>query len=154
MVSPVDGPGVPPGSYLPVPTGGRSVVPFTRTQADDQPTASGGTGDRRRPATPDAAVATPLGPDRAEPRANPFADRREVFGRPFLGARPASAFLAQALGQTLGQTLGQAPGQGDGSGDSGRRDAADAARRYQSTQDVIERAAASRRTPPGTDILA
>lgn len=88
MVSPVDGPGSPPGSYLPVPTGGRSVVPYTRTQIDDPPTSSGGAGDRRRPAAPDAAVATPLGPDRAEPRplrSNPFADRGELFGRPFLG---------------------------------------------------------------------
>lgn len=152
MVSPVDGPGPPPGSYLPVPTGGRSVVPYTRTQSDDPQPVSGGAGDRRGAAAPDAAVATPLGPDRSEPRpprTNPFADRGELFGRPFLGARPASAFVAQALGQV--------PGQGDGGGnggDSGRRDAADAARRYQSTQDVIERAAASRRTPPGTDILA
>lgn len=158
MVSPVDGPGPPPGSYLPVPTGGRSVVPYTRTQSDDPQPVSGGAGDRRRSAAPDAAVATPLGPERADPRqsrTNPFADRGEPFGRPFLGARPASAFLAQALGQAQAALL--APAEADGAGDSvgsGRRDAAEAARRYQNAQDVVDRAADRRRGPPGTDIVA
>lgn len=159
MVSPVDGPGPPPGSYLPVPTGGSAVVPYLRPQSEASPGPRDGIFGRqtgsaeRRSTVQDAVVATPLGADRSgarEIRSNPFLERGETFRRPLLGPRTDAAFLAQAIGQETAR----ANGPGEVGGTDPQREAADAVRRYQAVQDTVDRDVGRRRSPPGIDILA
>lgn len=141
MVSPVDGPGPPPGVFLPVPTDNRAVVEARRTLDDQQARAGARTDDRRARQTPEA-VAVPIGQDLQRgdtSRSNPFLDRGEAFRRPLFSGRPNSPFLAQAIGQ-------------DGEGQS-RTASEEAARRYRGVQEVIDREAARRRGPPGLDLL-
>lgn len=137
MVSPVDGPGFPPGSYLPVPTGGRAVVRYTRANTDELQSA--GRGGAERPVAD--AVAVPVGGAEGRPaaRENPFLDRGEAFRRPLFTSRPTSSFLAQAFGQD---------------GDTGARTAsAEAARRYRLAQETVDRATTRRSGPPGVDVV-
>lgn len=156
MVSPVDGPGASPVSYLPVPTGGRAVVPYARGDGDGLAGQRGGSSESRRStlsdapvsdaAVSDAAVATPIGPDRPgarDVRTNPFLDRGDAFRRPFSGLRSDAAFLAQAIGQDLAPAGGADP----------RGAAAEASRRYQLVQDTVDRESGRRRSPPAIDIL-
>ncbi len=140
MVSPVDGPGPPPGSYLPVPTGGRAVVPYTRADADESLGAGRGRPDRPERPVPDA-VAVPVGASAGRPatRENPFLDRGDVFRRPLLTSRPTASFLAQAFGQ-------------DGDTDA-RTASAEAARRYREVQETVDRATARRSGPPEVDVV-
>lgn len=147
MVSPVDGPGPAPGNYLPVPTDGRSVALYTRTQ-NEKDARAGNTrpGDRSedrrgRPVT--EAVATPVGQTVSrgtDSRGNPFLERGEAFRRPLFSIRPASSFLAQAIDQDTGGT-------------GNRAESADAARRYRSVQETIDRDTARRLGPPGVDVV-
>lgn len=156
MVSPVDGPGASPVSYLPVPTGGRAVVPYARGDGDGLAGQRGGSPENRRSAVSnaaiaDAAVATPIGPDRPgarDVRTNPFLDRGDAFRRPLSGLRPDAAFLAQAIGQDLSPASGADPSGADPSGA-----AAEASRRYQLVQDTVDREIGRRRSPPAIDIL-
>lgn len=156
MVSPVDGPGASPVSYLPVPTGGRAVVPYARGDGDGLAGQRGGSPENRRSAVSnaaiaDAAVATPIGPDRPgarDVRTNPFLDRGDAFRRPLSGLRPDAAFLAQAIGQDLSSASGADPSGADPSGA-----AAEASRRYQLVQDTVDREIGRRRSPPAIDIL-
>lgn len=156
MVSPVDGPGASPVSYLPVPTGGRAVVPYARGDGDGLSGQRGGSPENRRSALSnaaiaDAAVATPIGPDRPgarDVRTNPFLDRGDAFRRPLSGLRPDAAFLAQAIGQDLSPASGANPSGADPSGA-----AAEASRRYQLVQDTVDREIGRRRSPPAIDIL-
>jgi hypothetical protein len=138
MVSPVDGPGPPPGSYLPVPAGGRAVVPYTRADAEEAQAA--GRGGRPRADGADAvAVPIPGGDARPEPRGNPFLERGEAFRRPLFASRPASLFLAQSFGQDA---------------ETGNRTgSAEAARRYQSVQETVDRDTARRTGSPGVDVV-
>lgn len=156
MVSPVDGPGASPVSYLPVPTGGRAVVPYARGDGDGLAGQRDGSPENRRSAVSnaaiaDAAVATPIGPDRPgarDVRTNPFLDRGDAFRRPLSGLRPDAAFLAQAIGQDLSPASGADPSGADPSGA-----AAEASRRYQLVQDTVDREIGRRRSPPAIDIL-
>lgn len=151
MVSPVDGPGASPVSYLPVPTGGRAVVPYARSDGDGLTGQRGGSSESRRSTlsdapVSDAAVATPIGPDRPgarDVRTNPFLDRGDAFRRPLSGLRPDAAFLAQAIGQDLAPAGGADP----------RGTAAEASRRYQFVQDTVDRESGRRRSPPAIDIV-
>jgi hypothetical protein len=142
MVSSVDGPGPPPGGFLPVPTDGRSAVAPGRTLDSG---ARGAEAGRARAAGSDA-VATPIA-DTAERgvggRANPFLDRSETFRRPLLASRPAASFLAQAIGQ-------------DGGGEGGREraDLRSAANRYRTVQETVDRDLARRTGLPGIDVVA
>lgn len=145
MVSPVDGPGPAPGLLLPVPADSRSVAAFSRTQRDEQAqrdpqAAAGGRTEDRRRETITEAVATPIRQDVA--RGNPFQEQREVFRRPIFGTRPASSFLAQAIGQDTNPNASQGAR-------TGSREAAD---RYRSVQDAVDRDTARRLGPPGVDI--
>lgn len=161
MVSPVDGPGASPVSYLPVPTGGRAVVPYARGDGDGLAGQRGGSPENRRSAVSnaaiaDAAVATPIGPDRPgarDVRTNPFLDRGDAFRRPLSGLRPDAAFLAQAIGQDLSSASGADPSGADPSGADLSGAAAEASRRYQLVQDTVDREIGRRRSPPAIDIL-
>jgi|GEM_PF-5999338 len=138
MVSPIDGPGPPPGTFLPVPTDARSVVPSTRSQTDDP--RSGGAGRRGQP-IPDA-VATPVGQESGRQTVglgNPFLERPDAFRRPLFTSRPTSSFLAQAIGQDGARPAG--PGSEE------------AARRYRAVQETVDRDVARRAGPPGVDIV-
>lgn len=140
MVSPVDGPGPPPGSYLPVPAGGRAVVPYTRADAEEAREAGRGRPDRSiRPAADAVAVPVDGSEGRQEPRGNPFLERGEAFRRPLFASRPASLFLAQSFGQDA-ET-------------GSRTGSAEAARRYQSVQETVDRATTRRSAPPGVDVV-
>ena len=147
MVSPVDGPGPAPGSFLPVPTDGRSVVPDTRTQ-NDQDVRAGSTrsddrGEDRRGRPVTEAVATPVGQTvsrGADSRGNPFLERGEASRRSLFSTRPASSFLAQAIDQ-------------DTFGTGTRTESAEAARRYRSVQATVDRDTARRLGPPGVDVV-
>lgn len=143
MVSPVDGPGPPPGSYLPVPTGGRAVVPYVRAGTEEVRADESG---RRRPdRSGGEAVAIPVTagetrPEaRADTRGNPFLERGETFRRPLFASRAGSLFLAQSFGQD-GET-------------GSRTGSAEAARRYQAVQETVERATARRSGLPGVDVV-
>lgn len=134
MVSPVDGPGPASGTFLPVPSDPRSVVPHGLTQREEE---AGATSARRRTPSVSEAVATPIGPDAAP--SDPFRDRPDAFRRSLFAPRPTSSFLAQALGQ-------------EGDGGSRRAESEEAARRYRGVQEAVNREAARRSAPPGLDI--
>ncbi|WPZ34974.1 hypothetical protein T8K17_02250 [Thalassobaculum sp. OXR-137] len=139
MVSPVDGPGPLPASYLPVPTGGRAVVPYVRAETDR--VQAGESGQRRPDRTGGDAVAVPVtgSEPRPESRGNPFLERGEAFRRPLLASRPAATFLAQSFAQ-----------DGDAASRTG---SAEAARRYRSVQETVDRDTARRTGPPGVDVV-
>ena len=140
MVSPIDGPSPPPGSYLPVPVEGRAVVPYTRTDGDDAKVA--GRRDQDRAARTGAdAVAVPVdaGERRRDPRDNPFLPEGEAVRRPLFASRPSSLFLAQTFGQDAdapGRSLSEA-----------------AAGRYRAVQETVDRYTARRTGRPGVDVV-
>lgn len=144
MVSSVDGPGPPPGSFLPVPTTGRSVVPSARSFNDDDRTADARRSDAGRRSVVDA-VATPVGPEEGRQsgrRDNPFLERPDAFRRPLFATRPTSSFLAQAIAQDSADAGG---GERTASGE--------AAQRYRTVQETVDRDTARRNGPPTLDIL-
>ncbi len=116
----------------------RSVVARDRSEAaaQERPDAQ-----FRRTQSRVEAVAVPV--TATNERSNPFLNRRDLTARPFLGDRPSSGFLAQAIGQ---QTA-------DGAAPPGNRAAEEAAQTYRSVQETVDRAAGGAR-PDQLEILA
>ena len=141
MVSPLNGPGQPPGINLPVPADTRAVVAADR--AEEAAAAGRPEGPSRRAATRVEAVAIP--PGASGDRTNPFLERRPTAPRLLSSEGPSSGFLAQFIGQAGGG----APGAGEAASGA----AAEGARIYRDVQDVVDRAAASPR-PGRLDIIA